>query len=480
MRLSTKEWVEEPLQRRTVAAAVLGAVATMMQGCNETVRPMDVHGTSQLNTSWRVPGEAGYEEASDFCKLPWSYSDTSAWKDIAGSQCGHEGDQSPIHIDYNYAHYHNDNSSKVWDMPWGAQWGQPDDENTLGPPQWFEGDVKLGVQQTPDKHEWTFDIIGGVAGITFKGKNYTLTNFHLHSPAEHTIKDEYGNEIRYPAEMHFVNTAADGEILVVALFYVIDKTDFELSRLAFDIGAVRQGDIPINSTDKMLINNPYHWPLTRYNINTYYTYTGSLTTPPCSTGVTWMVFKQTRMMNLYQLSQYRGAIQSASCDSMPSSGRWINETTGHEAIPPGVTDPKWNISVNAAENNRPTQPLGGRTVYTYTTPTPISLYTIEIIFVTTISWMLFAIRKDRIFKHALRDKSRREWLNSCGLPLPDDLARRLVVVDRHEELYGEYIAIPDPVSDDDDDDVDAREPADQRIVAPLEDMPAGGYQPLQG
>lgn len=279
----------------------------------------------------------GYESASDFCKLPWSYNDQASWNDLPGSKCGHVGDQAPIALDTATI---KDNTSE-------------EGEYRLRPPQWVEGTEKLGVVQTPDRHEWGFDTIGGQAGITWNGKLYNLTNFHLHSPSEHTldIQDGAGPQ-RFPAEMHFVNTASDGEILVVALLYTVGilatDTDEELAKLAYDIGAVRQGDIPINNTVKQIVNNPYHWPLTRYHINTYYTYQGSLTTPPCQTGVTWMVMKQTRTMNEFQLSQYRGAMQSASCDSLPSSQRWVDPHHGNDrGAPPNCNGAVRKYAPNA-------------------------------------------------------------------------------------------------------------------------------------
>lgn len=316
---------------------------------------------------------------------------------------------------------------------------------------------------------------------------------------------------RYPAEMHFVNTAADGQILVVAQLYFIDKPDEELAELTYNLGAIHQGDIPINNTAKQVINNPYHWPLTRYGIDSYYTYTGSLTTPPCSTDVTWVVMKQTRMMNDFQLSQFRGAMQSASCDSLPSSNRWVNDNNDKGAPPIGNMDPenitvlaqcgpwcripgsqlidskcgscplppwmtvvKWNISVNAGENNRPLQPLGDRQVWSYTTPTPMSLQIVQAIFVVAVTWIVISIYQDQIFKKGERDKSQRLWLTECGLPLPDKLAARLVIVDARDAsaaAAGGAAPAAAPVA--------AREPTPSSnvIVAPAD---AGLSQPLLG
>jgi len=473
-----------PSHRQFAAAAAIGIVAALMQGCNKVFRDEDWEGNSQLNTSWRTPGMDGYESASAFCKLDWSYQNASGWGDLPGSQCGHEGDQSPIHLDLTQI---IDNTSETG-------------ENQLGPPDWMEGDTKIGITQVPERHAWTFDVVGGQAGIRWKGKEYNLTNFHIHSPSEHTFdgNDGFGPQ-RYPAELHLVNTAADGSTLMVAVFYVIDKPDVELARLAYDIGAVHQGDIPINSTIKQTINNPYQWPLVRYGIETYYTYEGSQTTPPCETGVTWMVMKQTRMMDQWQLSQFRGALQSSSCDSLPSSHRWVdnahanpqgdppncnaeprnayvgdytsatsnnweysqnnnnlpncNPTTSRTHCPllsriPGLSlilpcaftsqhqswllYPKWNRSAAAGENNRPLQPIGDRKVYMYLYPTPVSLQIIETIFIISVSYAIFSIYFDQREKHAVRDKSRREWLNSIGVELPTDLVNRLVRVDARD------------------------------------------------
>ncbi|EJD32628.1 carbonic anhydrase, partial [Auricularia subglabra TFB-10046 SS5] len=52
-----------------------------------------------------------------------------------------------------------------------------------------------------------------VNGTTvFEGATFELRQFHLHTPSEHRINEEY-----FPLEMHMVHEGADGAIAVIAI-----------------------------------------------------------------------------------------------------------------------------------------------------------------------------------------------------------------------------------------------------------------------
>ncbi|WP_370387710.1 carbonic anhydrase [Snodgrassella alvi] len=117
------------------------------------------------------------------------------------------------------------------------------------------------------------------SNLTYNNKTYTLVQFHAHEPAEHTI-----NGIRYPLELHFVHQAADHSNLVVAVFVQEGQQNSYFEKLSVFKKLAKNGS---ENTD--ILFNPEH--LYPHN-HSYYRYTGSLTTPPCSEPVTWILFRQ--------------------------------------------------------------------------------------------------------------------------------------------------------------------------------------------
>lgn len=117
------------------------------------------------------------------------------------------------------------------------------------------------------------------SNLTYNNKTYTLVQFHAHEPAEHTI-----NGIRYPLELHFVHQATDHSNLVVAVFVQEGQQNSYFEKLSVFKKLAKNGS---ENTD--IIFNPEH--LYPHN-HSYYRYTGSLTTPPCSEPVTWILFRQ--------------------------------------------------------------------------------------------------------------------------------------------------------------------------------------------
>ncbi|MYY25986.1 carbonic anhydrase [Elizabethkingia anophelis] len=114
--------------------------------------------------------------------------------------------------------------------------------------------------------------------IQYYGKKYELIQFHAHEESEHTV-----NGFRYPLEMHFVHKAIDGEILVVAVFFKVGIENSYFEKLNVFKTIARNGKASTN----IRFNPEKIYPENKV----YYTYLGSLTTPPCSDHVRWIVFK---------------------------------------------------------------------------------------------------------------------------------------------------------------------------------------------
>ncbi|ELY6246582.1 carbonic anhydrase family protein [Cronobacter universalis] len=128
--------------------------------------------------------------------------------------------------------------------------------------------------------------------VTIDGTVYALQQFHFHAPSENTLHDKH-----YDLEMHLVHKNTAGEIAVVAVMFKTGAANVELAKLwqampdHADASQPLKAAIDINSLlpkDK-----------------TYYRFSGSLTTPPCSEGVSWLVMKHPLTLSAEQLNQFK-------------------------------------------------------------------------------------------------------------------------------------------------------------------------------
>jgi carbonic anhydrase len=136
-------------------------------------------------------------------------------------------------------------------------------------------------------HSIQFDFEPGDS-ISYKGKTFFLKQIHFHEPSEHRI-----NGITYPIEMHLVHVSKSGEITVLGVLGEEGKEsqlfEFFESFLPLENGAVK--DIHEKIDLSCLLLEDRH----------YYSYNGSLTTPPCSENVNWIVFKEPMVLSVEEV-----------------------------------------------------------------------------------------------------------------------------------------------------------------------------------
>ena len=119
---------------------------------------------------------------------------------------------------------------------------------------------------------------------------YELAQFHVHSPSEHTIDGEYAQ-----LEIHFVHKSAAGELAVVGI--LVDEGEYDpmwdpvIAAFPDEAGGKRHiENLDLDMNDLRPL--PQH----------YYRYEGSLTTPPCSEGVQWIVMANKRHVSAKQMA----------------------------------------------------------------------------------------------------------------------------------------------------------------------------------
>lgn len=150
------------------------------------------------------------------------------------------------------------------------------------------------------------------SAIVFDDKTYQLVQFHFHTPSEHKIDAEH-----YPMEVHLVHRGADSTYLVVSLLFEERGESPFLKKFITDIPKT-SGDT--TETKKEI-------DLTRFfpSDKRFYTYTGSLTTPPYTEGVRWLIFRQTVSCSKAQIAAFKRVEGSNARKLQPMNARMLEE-----------------------------------------------------------------------------------------------------------------------------------------------------------
>lgn len=132
--------------------------------------------------------------------------------------------------------------------------------------------------------------------IQVNGLSFGLKQIHFHAPSENKI-----NGRSFPLEAHMVHVDAQGKLAVIGVM-------FEEGHPARAIGAA-WAHMPTKGGEKKQL--PYHIPANDFlpSNRNYYRFNGSLTTPPCSEGVLWMVMKRPMRASKEQLAQFSTVMQ---------------------------------------------------------------------------------------------------------------------------------------------------------------------------
>lgn len=129
--------------------------------------------------------------------------------------------------------------------------------------------------------------------IVVDGVEYALAQMHFHTPSEHQV-----NGVSALAEVHFVHKAVDGSLAVIGILIHAGRDD-NSAWAPFVAALSPKVDDSVATT--------LDWPaLLPTNLMTY-RYRGSLTTPPCTEGVYWMVLQTPVMLSDAQIAALTAA-----------------------------------------------------------------------------------------------------------------------------------------------------------------------------
>jgi len=150
---------------------------------------------------------------------------------------------------------------------------------------------------------------------------YELLQFHFHTLSEHTVDGEH-----LTMEMHLVHESADGMLAVLGVFI----EEGEANKVLGDIfdhlpHAAGHGEESEAMMTEIADNYEKLLPVER----AFWSYSGSLTTPPCSEIVTWLVFKEPITLSAEQIEAYRdlyeedGVRYDTNRPTLPLNGRIV-------------------------------------------------------------------------------------------------------------------------------------------------------------
>ncbi|WP_461830086.1 carbonic anhydrase [Aquifex sp.] len=128
--------------------------------------------------------------------------------------------------------------------------------------------------------------------VVIDGIKFELKQFHFHSPSEHTI-----NGKSYPFEAHLVHADKDGNLAVIGILFKEGKKNPVIEELWKHVPSEsgKEAKLPKKINAYELLPEK----------KKYYRYSGSLTTPPCTEGVRWIVMVEEVELSKEQIEKFR-------------------------------------------------------------------------------------------------------------------------------------------------------------------------------
>jgi carbonic anhydrase len=137
------------------------------------------------------------------------------------------------------------------------------------------------------------------SSISVDGIQFDLKQFHFHSPSENQI-----NGKSFPLEAHLVHSDKDGNLAVVSVVFDEGKANLVVGA-AWDQMPKAEGgkkSLPSKVAATGLLSGE----------RDYYRYNGSLTTPPCTEGVRWIVMKAPMTVSKQQIEDFKTTLGFAN------------------------------------------------------------------------------------------------------------------------------------------------------------------------
>lgn len=148
------------------------------------------------------------------------------------------------------------------------------------------------------------------SSIVLDGKTYDLVQFHFHHLSETTLKGQHT-----PLEGHLVHKSKDGHFAVVAVMFEEGAANPAIAAVWGHMPKEEAEERP----DGAMVNAAQLLPAN----HNYYTFAGSLTTPPCSEGLTWLLLAHKMTASKEQIDAFAALFPNNYRPVQPLNGRTI-------------------------------------------------------------------------------------------------------------------------------------------------------------
>ncbi|GAA1750758.1 carbonic anhydrase family protein [Kocuria aegyptia] len=261
--------------RKTVTASSSAVLLAMITGCADTAAP----GAS--------PTDSSAQTAQGEAPAQWSYEGATGpqhWGELEDefTTCGTGAAQSPINV--------------------------PGDPVLSSEP--IELDYTASDFQARDTGHTVELESTSPQNITVDGTEYTFKQMHYHAPSEHTL-----DGVNYAAEFHFVHQSDDGDLAVIGVL-AAEGEDNPAWSLVIEAVPAAQDEDSAEVTGLALSS------LLPESLD-HYEYDGSLTTPPCSENVRWLLLQSPIELGTTQISELRSAHSDNNRPTQPLNDREV-------------------------------------------------------------------------------------------------------------------------------------------------------------
>ncbi|MEJ0016171.1 MAG: carbonic anhydrase [Acetobacteraceae bacterium] len=140
---------------------------------------------------------------------------------------------------------------------------------------------------------------------------YELLQFHFHHPSEHLLAGK-----AFDLECHFVHRSAAGAFAVLGVFVQPGAANAALTPIW---QAMPAKETPEQTVPGVTVDASALLPKDRH----YFRYMGSLTTPPCSEGLTWTVFRDPVTASVEQIRAFAALFPMNARPSQPLNRRFL-------------------------------------------------------------------------------------------------------------------------------------------------------------
>jgi len=150
--------------------------------------------------------------------------------------------------------------------------------------------------------------------ITVGDHKYELQQFHFHAPSEEAISGKHAALVA-----HLVHKDGEGKLAVIAVLYDVGPANAALGQVFAAMPHKTDAESPLGQDYDPATLLPAQLG--------YYTFDGSLTTPPCSEGVRWFVLQRRGTLSKEQLQAFRKLYPHNARPLQPLNGRTVQASS---------------------------------------------------------------------------------------------------------------------------------------------------------